>query len=155
MQMRKNILQKIKSYFFCQYLSFSVWFPLSLKHWSPLMYNHMKLYYCAWIIWLIFTDLFRIRIRSGYGKKFWILPDPHLQHCPKHCKKGTKQVWESSKCCDLDGELLWEEQRLWESSKSHAQINQGHERQKEGEVKNLREFQRLWVSSRSQKRVQK
>ncbi len=28
---------KNKKLFFCQYLSFSVWFPLSLKHWSPLM----------------------------------------------------------------------------------------------------------------------
>ncbi len=28
---------KSKKLFFCQYLSFSVWFPLSLKHWSPLV----------------------------------------------------------------------------------------------------------------------
>ncbi len=30
---------KSKKLFFCQYLSFSVWFPLSLKHWSPLLYT--------------------------------------------------------------------------------------------------------------------
>ncbi len=30
---------KRKKLFFCQYLSFSVWFPLSLKHWSPLIHN--------------------------------------------------------------------------------------------------------------------
>ncbi len=28
---------KSKKLFFWQYLSFSVWFPLSLKHWSPLV----------------------------------------------------------------------------------------------------------------------
>jgi hypothetical protein len=44
MQMRKKLyifkhFAKSKKLFFCQYLSFSVWFPLSLKHWSPLMYN--------------------------------------------------------------------------------------------------------------------
>ncbi len=41
MQMRKKLyifkhFAKSKKLFFCQYLSFSVWFPLSLKHWSPL-----------------------------------------------------------------------------------------------------------------------
>ncbi len=44
MQMRKKLyifktFAKSKKLFFCQYLSFSVWFPLSLKHWSPLLYN--------------------------------------------------------------------------------------------------------------------
>ncbi len=43
MQMRKKLyifkhFAKSKKLFFCQYLSFSVWFPLSLKHWSPLVY---------------------------------------------------------------------------------------------------------------------
>jgi hypothetical protein len=43
MQMRKKLyifknFAKSKKLFFCQYLSFSVWFPLSLKHWSPLLY---------------------------------------------------------------------------------------------------------------------
>ncbi len=42
MQMRKKLyifkhFAKSKKSFFCQYLSFSVWFPLSLKHWSPLV----------------------------------------------------------------------------------------------------------------------
>jgi hypothetical protein len=42
MQMRKKLyifkhFAKSKQLFFCQYLSFSVWFPLSLKHWSPLV----------------------------------------------------------------------------------------------------------------------
>jgi hypothetical protein len=36
--------------------------------------------------------LFRFQIGSGCGQKFWILPDRDLQHCPKHCKKGTKEV---------------------------------------------------------------
>ncbi len=41
MQMRKKLyifehFAKSKNLFFCQYLSFSVWFPLSLKHWRPL-----------------------------------------------------------------------------------------------------------------------
>ncbi len=31
---------KSKKLFFCQYLSFSVWFPLSLKHWSSLTSTH-------------------------------------------------------------------------------------------------------------------
>ncbi len=35
---------KSKKLFFCQYLSFSVWFPLSLKHWSPQMYN--RTFFC-------------------------------------------------------------------------------------------------------------
>ncbi len=40
MQMRNKLyifrhFAKSKKLFFCQYLSFSVWFPLSLKHWSP------------------------------------------------------------------------------------------------------------------------
>ncbi len=44
MQMRKNLyifkhLAKSKKSFFCQYLSFSAWFPLSLKHLSPLIYK--------------------------------------------------------------------------------------------------------------------
>ncbi len=44
MQMRKKLyifkhFAKSKKLFFCQYLSFSVWFPLSLKHWSPLLYS--------------------------------------------------------------------------------------------------------------------
>jgi hypothetical protein len=46
MQMRKKLyifkhFAKSKKLFFCQYLSFSVWFPLSLKHWSPLMHSHL------------------------------------------------------------------------------------------------------------------
>ncbi len=41
MQMRNKLyifrhFAKSKKLFFCQYLSFSVWFSLSLKHWSPL-----------------------------------------------------------------------------------------------------------------------
>ncbi len=41
MQMRKKLyifkhFAKRKKVFFSKYLSFSVWFPLSLKHWSPL-----------------------------------------------------------------------------------------------------------------------
>ncbi len=44
MQMRKKLyifkhFAKSKKLFFCLYLSFSVWFPLSLKHWSPLMHS--------------------------------------------------------------------------------------------------------------------
>ncbi len=44
MQMRKNLyifqhFAKSKKLFFSKYLSFSVWFPLSLKHWSPLLVN--------------------------------------------------------------------------------------------------------------------
>ncbi len=44
MQMRKKLyifkhFAKSKKLFFWQYLSFSVWFPLSLKHWSPLVYT--------------------------------------------------------------------------------------------------------------------
>ncbi len=35
---------KNKSYF-CQYLSFSVWFPLSLKHWSPFWACSKKMYF--------------------------------------------------------------------------------------------------------------
>ncbi len=50
MQMRKNLyifkhFAKNKKLFFYQYLSFSVWFPLSLKHWSPLRYTHKVLIY--------------------------------------------------------------------------------------------------------------
>ncbi len=46
MQMRKKLyifkhFAKSKKLFFCQYLSFSVWFPLSLKHWSPLMQGRL------------------------------------------------------------------------------------------------------------------
>ncbi len=49
MQMRKKLyifkhLAKSKKLFFCQYLSFSVWFPLSLKHWSPLLRG-----LCQWV----------------------------------------------------------------------------------------------------------
>ncbi len=44
MKMRKKLyifkhFARSKKLFFCQYLSFSVWFPLSLKHWSPLLYS--------------------------------------------------------------------------------------------------------------------
>ncbi len=44
MQMRKKLyifkhFAKSKKLFFSKYLWFSVWFPLSLKHWSPLLYS--------------------------------------------------------------------------------------------------------------------
>ncbi len=48
MQMRKKLyifkhFAKCKKLFFCKYLSFSVWFPLSLKHWSPLVNSSLIL----------------------------------------------------------------------------------------------------------------
>ena len=51
MEMQKKLyifkhFAKSKKLFFCQYLSFSVWFPLSLKHWSPLVCN---IPLCRWL----------------------------------------------------------------------------------------------------------
>ncbi len=50
MQMRKKLyifkhFAKSKNLFFCQYLSFSVRFPWSLKHWSPVLYT-CKIHIC-------------------------------------------------------------------------------------------------------------
>ncbi len=49
MQMPKNwkfsnILQKVNFWSFHQYISFSAWFPLSLKHWSPPNRQHLFLF---------------------------------------------------------------------------------------------------------------
>ncbi len=52
MRMRKKLyifkhFAKSKKLFFSKYLSFSVWFPINFKHWSPLLW---VLFYPSWFL---------------------------------------------------------------------------------------------------------
>ncbi len=98
---------KSKTLFFCQYLSFSVWFPLSLKHWSPLTYNHEKNTAMndsevkVMILWKIKKcwDVNSFLLSGGLEDGSWERPPPPPPRISNIKLKGWSHRRKNKTCC--------------------------------------------------------